>query len=166
MYFSLFIFLEQLKIKKDNGLAMRTQLLHRICDALQPKFYNEHCYIVKEGDPIDAVFLITEGIVWTCTSNNSEGTNSQHAERLINGQYFGGELLEWILTPTSDNMRNLSILPVSSKTLKTHTKVEAFALMAHDLKQILESKFSLLGHEKLQSKAAIRVQRIWRQHRA
>ena len=63
-------------------------------------------------------------------------------------------------------MRNLSILPVSSKTLKTHTKVEAFALMAYDLKEILESKLSLLGHEKLQSKAAIRVQRIWRQHRA
>ena len=101
-----------------------------------------------------------------CMDLYFEGTNSQHAERLINGQYFGGELLEWILTPTSDNMRNLSILPVSSKTLKTHTKVEAFALMAHDFKQILESKFSLLGHEKLQSKAAIRVQRIWRQHRA
>ena len=87
-------------------------------------------------------------------------------EQTPNGQYFGGELLEWILTPTSDNMRNLSILPVSSKTLKTHTKVEAFALMAHDFKQILESKLSLLEPEKLQFRAAIRVQRIWRQHRA
>ena len=65
-----------------------------------------------------------------------------------------------------DDMRNLSILPVSSKTLKTHTKVEAFALMAHDFKKIMESKFSLLGPEELQSKAAIRVQRSWRQHRA
>ena len=152
MYFSLFIFLEQLKIKKDNGLAMRTQLLHRICEALQPKFYNEHCYIVKEGDPIDAVFLITEGIVCTCTSNNGDGTNSQHAECLVKGQYFGGKLLEWILTPDSVEMRNLSVFPVSSKTLKTHTKVEAFALMAYDLKQILESKLSLLEPEKLQSK--------------
>ena len=141
---------------------MRTQLLHRICDSLQPKFYNEHCYIVKEGDPIDAVFLITEGIVCTCTSNNGDGTNSQHAECLVKGQYFGGKLLEWILTPASVDMRNLSIVPVSSKTLKTHTKVEAFALMAHDFKQILESKLSLLEPEKLQSKAAIRVQRIWR----
>ena len=65
---SAFFFFEQLKIIKDNGLAKRTQLLHKICESLQPKFYNEHCYIVKEGDPIDAVFLITEGIVWTCTS--------------------------------------------------------------------------------------------------
>lgn len=37
--------------------------------------------------------------------------------------------------------------------------------MAHDLKEILESKLSLLEPEKLQSKAAIRVQRIWRQRR-
>ena len=141
MYFSLFVFLEQLKIIKDNGLAKRTQLLHKICDSLQPKFFNEHCYIVKEGDPIDAVFLITKGIVWTCTSNNSEGLYSQHAECLVSGQDFGRKLLEWILKPTTDDMRNLSILPVSSKTLKTHKKVEALALMAHDFKKILESKF-------------------------
>nr|XP_023874076.1 cyclic nucleotide-gated ion channel 1-like [Quercus suber] len=157
--------LKNLKIREDIGLAKSTQLLHKICDSLQPKFYNEHCYIVKEGEPIDAVFLITEGIVLTCTSNNSEGTNSQHAKRLENGQYFGGKLLEWILTPASVDMRNLSILPVSSKTFRTHTRVEAFALMAHDLKKILESKLSLLEPEKLQSKAAIRVQRIWRQRR-
>ncbi|XP_030944422.1 cyclic nucleotide-gated ion channel 1-like isoform X2 [Quercus lobata] len=157
--------LKNLKIIKDNGLDKRTQLLHKICDSLQPKFYNDHCYIVKEGDPNDAVFLITKGIVWTYTSNNGEGSDSRHVERLEKGQYFGGKLLEWVLKPTDDDMRNLSILPVSSKTLKTHKKVEAFALMAHDFKKILESKFSLLGHEKLQSKAAIRVQRIWRQRR-
>ena len=132
---------------------------------IQPKFYNEHCYIVKEGDPIDAVFLITEGIVWTCTNNNSDGTNSQHAECLVNGQHFGRKLLEWILTPTSFDMYNVSKLPISSKTLKTHTKVEAFALMAHDLKQIWHSKLSRLGQEQLQSKAAARVQQIWRQRR-
>ncbi|XP_030943850.1 cyclic nucleotide-gated ion channel 1-like isoform X2 [Quercus lobata] len=158
--------LKNLKIMKDNGLDERTQLLHKICDSLQPKFYNEHCYIVKEGDPIDALFLITNGIVWTYTSNNGEGSDSRRAERLEKGQHFGGKLLEWVLKPTSDDMRNLSILPVSSKTLKTHTKVEAFALMAHDFKKIMESKFSLLGPEELQSKAAIRVQRSWHQHRA
>uniref|UniRef100_A0A7N2MUQ2 Cyclic nucleotide-binding domain-containing protein n=2 Tax=Quercus lobata TaxID=97700 RepID=A0A7N2MUQ2_QUELO len=158
--------LKNLKIMKDNGLDKRTQLLHKICDSLQPKFYNEHCYIVNEGDPIDALFLITNGIVWTYTSNNGEGSDSRHAKRLEKGQHFGGKLLEWVLKPTSDDMRNLSILPVSSKTLKTHTKVEAFALMAHDFKKIMESKFSLLGPEELQSKAAIRVQRSWRQHRA
>ncbi|KAK4564814.1 hypothetical protein RGQ29_006755 [Quercus rubra] len=139
-------------------------LLLKICDSLKPVFFNEHHYIVREGDPIDAVFLFTEGIVWTCTSNNGEGSGPRHAERLEKGQYFGGKLLEWVLTPTSDDMYNLSKLPISSKTLKTHTKVEAFALMAHDLKQIWHSKLSRLGQEQLQSKAAARVQRVWRRN--
>ena len=39
-------------------------------------------YIVREGDPIDAVFFITDGIVWICTSNNGAGTDSRHAARL------------------------------------------------------------------------------------
>ncbi|KAK4548412.1 hypothetical protein RGQ29_032793 [Quercus rubra] len=143
---------------------LQEPLLLKICDSLKPVFFNEHHYIVREGDPIDAVFLITEGIVWTCTSNNGEGSGPRHAERLEKGQYFGGKLLEWVLTPTSDDMYNLSKLPISSKTLKTHTKVEAFALMAHDLKQIWHSKLSRLGQEQLQSKAAARVQRVWRRN--
>ncbi|KAK9989667.1 hypothetical protein SO802_029906 [Lithocarpus litseifolius] len=154
--------LRKLEIIKGNRLAGREHLLHKICDSLKPMFYNEHCYIVREGDPIDAVFFITDGIAWTYTSNNGEGSDSRHAERLEKGQYFGEKLLEWILRPTSADMYNLSKLPVSSKTLKTHTKVEAFALMAHDLKQIWHSKLSRLGTEQLQSQAASIIQRIWR----
>ena len=40
---------------------------------------------------------------------------------------------------TSNDTSNLLKVPVSSKTLKTYTKVEAFALMAHDLKRIWQS---------------------------
>ncbi|KAL4614115.1 hypothetical protein ACB092_07G031700 [Castanea dentata] len=150
----------QLEIMKDSWLAREEQLLHKICDTLKPTFYNEHCYIVREGDPIDAVFFITDGIVWTSTSNNGEGSSSQRVERLERGQYFGEELLEWVLKPTSG--RDLSILPVSSKTLKTHTKVEAYALMAHDFNKIWQ--FSLLGPEQL-DQAAILLQRFWRSKR-
>ena len=103
-------------------------------------FYDKYCYIVREGDPIDAVFFITDGTVLTYTSNNGEGSDSQHAEHLEKDQYFGEELLELVLTSTSDDISNLSKVPVSSKTLKTYTKVEAFALMAHDLKGIWQSK--------------------------
>ena len=69
-----------------------------------------------------------------------------------------------VLTPTSDDMYNLSKLPISSKTLKKHTKVETFALIGHDLKQIWHSKLSRLGQEQLQSKAAARIQRVWRRN--
>ena len=128
---------------KHSGLAWL-----KVCNSLKPMFYNEHCYIVREGDPIDAVFFITYGTVGTYTRNNVEGSDSQHAEDLEKDKCFGRELLELVLT--SDDISNLSKVPVSSKTLKTHTKVEAFALMAHDLKQIW------------QTQAAIRIQRFWR----
>ena len=100
-------------------------------------FYNEQSYIVKEGDPIDAVFLITDGIAWAYpSSNNGEG---KHAERLEKGHFFGEELLElrWNSSSVDVYNHNLSKLPISSKTLKTHTKVEVFALMANDLKDIV-----------------------------
>ncbi|XP_050260441.1 cyclic nucleotide-gated ion channel 1-like [Quercus robur] len=127
--------LKNLKIIKDSGLAKHESLLLKICDSLQPIFYKKYRYIVREGDPIDAVFFITAGTVWTYTRNNGEGSDSRHTECLAKGQHFGGELLDLVLTSTS----NLSKVPVSSKTLKTYTKVEAFALMAHDLKRIWQS---------------------------
>ena len=109
---------------------------------------------------IDTVFLIMEGIVWTCTSDNGARFDSRHYEHLEKGQYLGRKLLQWVLTPTSA-MYNLSKLPISSKTLNTHTKVEAFALMANDLKQIWHCKLSRIGQEQLQSKASACAQRIW-----
>ncbi|KAF3947654.1 hypothetical protein CMV_026241 [Castanea mollissima] len=78
-----------------------------------------------------------------------------------NCEYFGKELLGWVQKSTASR-NNLSKLPVSSRTLKAHTKVEVFALMAQDLKQILHSKLSSLGPEQLPSAAASVVQRIWR----
>ena len=119
-------------------MAKHDSLLHKICDSLQPMFYKKYCNIVRKGDPIDAVFFITDGIVRTYTSNNGEGSDSQHATDLEKDKCFGRELLELVLT--SNDISNLSKVPVSSKTLKTYTKVEAFALMAHDLKQIWQSK--------------------------
>ena len=121
-------------------------------------FYDKYCYIVREGDPIDAVFFITNGIVRTYTSNNGEGfsitddivrtntsnngegSDSQHAKDLEKDKFFGGELLELVLKSTADDISKVPKVPVSSKTLKTYTKVEAFALMAHDLKRIWQSK--------------------------
>ncbi|XP_030936082.1 putative cyclic nucleotide-gated ion channel 13 [Quercus lobata] len=47
---------------------MDDQLLLKICDCLKPVCYNEHSYIVREGDPIDATFFIKDGIAWTYTT--------------------------------------------------------------------------------------------------
>lgn len=133
--------LKNLNIITKNDLTEHQLLLLNICDSLKPVFYNEQSYIVKEGDPIDAVFLITYGIAWTYpSSNNGE---EKHVERLEKGHFFGEELLELLWNSSSVNGYNLSKLPVSSKTLKTHTKVEVFALMANDWKNIVAA--STLG---------------------
>ena len=101
------------------------ELLRKICDSLKPVYYNEHTYIVREGDPIDAMFIIKYGIAWTYTKCNGE------AERLENGNYFGEELLKLI------SSSNLSRLSLSPRTVKTHGRIEAFALMAEDLMNIV-----------------------------
>ncbi|XP_050260515.1 cyclic nucleotide-gated ion channel 1-like isoform X2 [Quercus robur] len=127
---------------------------------------NEHSYVIREGDPIDTIFFITNGIAWTYTTgNNGRGVLPTHAERLVEGQFFGGELLEWLRKSTSTSRNNLSKLPISSKTLKTHTKVEAFALMADDLSKIWSYKLSR-DLEPLQFEAASIIQRAWRVRRS
>ena len=85
----------------------------------------------------------------------------------MEGQFFGGELgeyiVEWVRKSTKASRNDLSKLPVSSKNLKTHTKVEAFALMAYDLMNILSnSKLWELDPKQLDSAAASIVQRAWR----
>ncbi|XP_075672873.1 cyclic nucleotide-gated ion channel 1-like isoform X1 [Castanea sativa] len=137
--------LQRLMIEKNNSLANpeHENLLCDICNSLKPVYYNEQCYIVREGEPMDAVFLITDGSAWAFPSNtNGEGigTASRHAERLKAGDFFGEELFELVREPYSPNMFNLPKVPIYSKSLKTHTKVEAFALMANDLASAVEKK--------------------------
>ena len=82
--------------------------------------------------------------------------------RLGSSLYLTSRLLVWYPKKKS----SLSEFPVSSKILKTHSKVEAFALMAHDLRQILSySKLWGLDREPLNSTAACKIQAAWRRHR-
>ena len=121
-------------------LEKNERLLQRICGFLKPVYYNEQSYIVREREPLDATLFITQGIVWSfSTGNNGEGTDSSEAECIGKGDFYGQDLLDWAFndSPTS---RNLSKLPVSTKTLKTHTKVEGFTLLANDLMTVVLRK--------------------------
>ncbi|KAE8077862.1 hypothetical protein FH972_016381 [Carpinus fangiana] len=113
------------------------QLLQLICDYLKPMYYNQHCYIVREGEPLDAMLFITQGIIWNFTTSTINAERS--AKCIEKGSFYGEELLEWGLE-CSAALPNLSNLPISLKTAKTHTKVEAFALMANDLRTIVSGR--------------------------
>ncbi|KAG7994986.1 hypothetical protein I3843_01G086300 [Carya illinoinensis] len=39
------------------------------CDFLKQVYYNENSYIVREGEPLDALLFITRGIIWTYTTS-------------------------------------------------------------------------------------------------
>ena len=125
-----------------------------ICEYLKPVSFKEYTYIVREGEPIDTTYFITWGIAWTYATrnNNGEATGSSHAECLEKGHFFGEELIQWGLGEAS--LSNLFRLPLSSKVVKSHTKVEAFAPMADDLRNIVSRTKFHVSEEELETKVA------------
>ncbi|XP_050254860.1 cyclic nucleotide-gated ion channel 1-like [Quercus robur] len=150
-------------LKKVPALQnMDEQLLLKICDSLRPVYYNEQSYIVRERDPVDATIFITDGVAWSySTSNNGEAISgsSSLAERLEKGDFFGGELIEFVLKNPS-----LPKLAISPRTVKTHGPIEGFALMAEDLKNIVTKNWKCVGKGQLEPFAAHVVQAAWRRH--
>lgn len=127
---------------------MNEQVLKVICDHLKPVIYNENTYIIRVGDPVDRMLFITQGTAWEYFLNevgiSTHGINESNScsrcttRRIKKGDYFGEELVKWSLTHTT-----ISDFPISTKNLKSHTKVEAFALMANDLMNALRTHWWL-----------------------
>lgn len=144
---------------------INNQLLQVFLDHLKPMHHSEHSYIFREGEPLDAMLFVTQGIAWTYTS--SDGNKS---ECLGKGQFYGEEILEWGFKALS--LTDLSNLPISPKTVRCHTKVEAFALRASDLKTILTQNWwqlsKMLSHitgsnlERWKPLAASSILAAWR----
>ncbi|XP_041015499.1 cyclic nucleotide-gated ion channel 1-like [Juglans microcarpa x Juglans regia] len=140
------------------------KLLYEItCKFLKQVHYNQSSYIVREGEPLDALIFMVKGITWMYTSNHGNKT-----ECLKTGDLFGKHLVDWVLESPG-----LSDLPLSTRTLKCHTKVEGFCLMSSDLKDMMSQcwwKFSKFRHivesdsKQLKHFAASSIQAAWRRH--
>ncbi|CAI0449899.1 unnamed protein product [Linum tenue] len=92
-------------------------------------------------------------------TTNGGRTGFFNSEYLKAGDFCGEELLTWALDPhTSSN------LPISTRTVRTITEVEAFALTAEDL------KFKQLRHtfrfysQQWRTWAACFIQAAWRRY--
>ncbi|KAK6162837.1 hypothetical protein DH2020_002678 [Rehmannia glutinosa] len=109
---------------------MDDRLLDAICERLKPSLYTESTYILREGDPVDEMLFIIRGRLESVTT---DGGRSGFFNRgfLKEGDFCGEELLTWALDPKS-----ASNLPPSTRTVKALTEVEAFALIADELKFI------------------------------
>ncbi|KAF3439874.1 hypothetical protein FNV43_RR18152 [Rhamnella rubrinervis] len=158
------------------GLLMRVpmfeqmdeQLLDALCDRLKPILYTQKSFIVREGDPVDEMLFIMRGCLATMTTNGGR-TGFFNSVVLKAGDFCGEELLTWALDPIS-----ATNLPISTRTVEALTEVEAFALMADDLK-FVASQFRRLHSKQLQHTfkfysqqwrtwAACFIQAAWRRH--
>ncbi|KAL8471401.1 hypothetical protein ACS0TY_028887 [Phlomoides rotata] len=121
---------------------MDDQLLDAICELLVSSLSTQGSYIVREGDPVDEMLFIIRGQMESSTTNGGR-SGFFNSITLRPGDFCGEELLTWALVPSSLN------LPSSTRTVKTLTEVEAFALRAEDLK-FVAMQFKKLHSMKLQ----------------
>nr|XP_011464032.1 PREDICTED: probable cyclic nucleotide-gated ion channel 16 [Fragaria vesca subsp. vesca] len=122
---------------------MDDQLLDAICERLKSSLNTRDTYIFREGDPVSEMLFIVRGELESATTDGGR-TGFFNSITLRAGDFCGEELLTWALVPSS----SLN-LPLSTRTVKSLTEVEAFALQAEDLKYVA-SQFKRLHSKKLQ----------------
>ncbi|KAG4397018.1 hypothetical protein GLYMA_10G053900v4 [Glycine max] len=107
---------------------MDERMLDAICERLKPSLFTPGACVVREGDLVNEMLFIVRGRLDSCTTNGGR-TGFFNTCRLGSGDFCGEELLPWALDP-----RPTVVLPSSTRTVKAITEVEAFALIAGDLK--------------------------------
>ncbi|KAJ0435271.1 putative cyclic nucleotide-binding domain, Ion transport domain, rmlC-like jelly roll [Helianthus annuus] len=148
---------------------MDEHLLDAMCDRLKPVLYTENSYLVREGDPAREMLFITRGEVLSVTTDGGR-MGFFNFSNLQAGDFCGEELLTWALDPRSQQQ-----LPVSTRTVKSHTDVQAFALVADEL-LFVASQFRRRLHSRViqdtfrfysqqwRTWAACYIQSAWRRH--
>ncbi|KAM2007134.1 hypothetical protein ACFX15_002086 [Malus domestica] len=122
------------KVKKLQD--MNENVLTLICDNLKPVRYIENSFVFRMGDPVDRMLFISEGTLLIYESSDGQagqGISSMDTRCLGKGDFYGEELLHCA-------SKCFTKLPVSSKQVKCHTKVDAFVLMAKDLGAIVSRR--------------------------
>ncbi|KAK0598195.1 hypothetical protein LWI29_032468 [Acer saccharum] len=112
--------------------SLPEQQLNAMCIQLKPVLYPGDTYIVRVGDSVDEMLFIVRG---TLSSRGINGRDRNLSDEL---KFCGEELSSWAIDPQSSSDQR----PLSTSTIKTLTEVEAFALMADDLKDAF-TKFML-----------------------
>uniref|UniRef100_A0A0A9D9N2 Cyclic nucleotide-binding domain-containing protein n=1 Tax=Arundo donax TaxID=35708 RepID=A0A0A9D9N2_ARUDO len=117
---------------------LRREIKRHLCLSLLMKVP-----MFREGDPVNEMLFIMRGTLESMTTNGGQ-TGFFNSNVLKGGDFCGEELLTWALDPTS-----ASNLPGSTRTVKTLSEVETFALRADDLK-FVATQFRRLHSKQLQ----------------
>ncbi|KAL6123088.1 hypothetical protein ACLB2K_075611 [Fragaria x ananassa] len=68
--------------------------LEAICGFLRPVMYNESAYIIREGEPLDTMLLITQGTATTYVHPRESSSSFSIRQRFLRkGDFYGEELL-------------------------------------------------------------------------
>ncbi|KAJ9698080.1 hypothetical protein PVL29_007272 [Vitis rotundifolia] len=124
---------------------MDERMLDAICERLKPALSTEGTFLVREGDPVKEMLFVIRGNLDSYTTNGGR-TGFFNSCRIGPGDFCGEELLTWALDP-----RPSITLPSSTRTVKSISEVEAFALIAEDLK-FVASQFRRLHSKQLRHK--------------
>uniref|UniRef100_A0A2C9VYS2 Cyclic nucleotide-binding domain-containing protein n=1 Tax=Manihot esculenta TaxID=3983 RepID=A0A2C9VYS2_MANES len=148
---------------------MDETMLDAICERLKAALCTRGMFLMREGDPVNQMVFIIRGHLDSYTINGG-CTGFLDSCRIRPGDFCGEELVTWAL----DSRSNIP-LPSSARTIKAITEVEAFALLAEDLK-FVASQFRRLNSKQLRHKfrfyshqwrtwAATAIQAAWRRHK-
>ncbi|EPS71990.1 hypothetical protein M569_02767, partial [Genlisea aurea] len=149
---------------------MDDQLLEAICERLVSSLNTKGTYVLREGDPVNEMLFIISGQLESSTTDGGR-SGFFNSITLKPGDFCGEELLTWALMSGAANLNR----PASTRTVRCITQVEAFALVADDVKffatqfrRLLHSKrmqhvFRYYSHQWRTWGACI-VQIAWRRH--
>lgn len=106
-----------------------------ICKYLEPVIYSKNDYVIRAREPLNSMLFIIEGvIIWPNTTSKAVTAGSYMINQLclVKGDLYGEELLSWA-SPSS----HLSDLPISTQDVICQEKVEALALKAEKMQNML-----------------------------
>ncbi|BFG32423.1 hypothetical protein CerSpe_186970 [Prunus speciosa] len=120
------------KLKEIKGLDE----LKEICEYFKPVIYPKDNFIIREGEPLEMILLVTQGIVRTYTTSTGVKNKPSTPKSIKKGDFYGEELINWAskYPPPTE-------LPISDKNVRSIARVEAFALTAEDLKNHVIPKY-------------------------
>ncbi|XP_058199834.1 protein CNGC15b-like [Rhododendron vialii] len=148
---------------------MDDRMLDSICERLKPTLCTKDTFLEREGDPVTEMLFIIRGHLDSYTTNGGR-TGFFNSCWIGPGDFCGEELLTWALHPHPNG-----ILPSSTRTVKAISDVEAFALVAEDIKFVasqfrrlhskqIRHKFRFHSHQ-WQTWAACYIQAAWRRYK-
>ncbi|CAN6238705.1 unnamed protein product [Urochloa humidicola] len=149
---------------------MDERMLDAICERLRPALYTRGTRLVRELDPVDSMLFIIRGYLDSYTTQGGR-SGFFNSCRIGAGEFCGEELLTWALDPRAA----ASSLPLSTRTVRAVSEVEAFALVADDLRFVasqfrrlhsarIRHRFRFYSHQ-WRTWAACFIQAAWRRHK-